>query len=69
MKLVLIWLLGVPMLVTSMVLAQSLAAEQRVANNNTVETRHCSGHDDLDHMPAVVTDQGKLVSCHRLTVQ
>jgi hypothetical protein len=69
MKLVLMWLLGVPLLVTSMVFAQSLAADQRVALSSAGNTQQCSWQQDLYHVSPVVTDQRHGVGCKRQAVQ
>jgi hypothetical protein len=69
MKLLLIWLLGVPLLVISMVLAQSLAAGQRVVKSQQVSVQQCSRQEDLHDMSSVVADQGHLIACQRQTIQ
>ncbi len=69
MKLVLMWLLGVPLLVTSMVFARSLAAEHRVGKTQQVNAQQCSSQEGLHDMTLVVTDQGHYLACQRHAVQ
>ena len=67
MKLFLTWLLGVPLLVTSMVMAQSL-----LVPNQQLETRSrvslCSGQGDAYDVAPLVAQQGYRITCDRLTV-
>lgn len=51
MKLLLIWLLGVPVLVASMVLARELPGKaHRVTHSTTASMQMVSSQVDLDHM-------------------
>ncbi len=69
MKLLLMWLLGVPLLVVSMVIARSLAADHRVVKSQQVSVQECSRQEDLHDMALVVTDQGHHIACQRQAVQ
>lgn len=69
MKLFLMWLLGVPLIVTSMVMAQSMSTENhRVAVTGTATTS-CSGNANLHDMTVVVAQQRYRVSCDRFSVE
>ena len=51
MKLLLIWLLGVPALVVSMVVARELPTKShRVMQTSTVAVHSASGHVDFHHV-------------------
>jgi hypothetical protein len=51
MKLLLIWLLGVPVLVASMVLVRGLPGKtHRVMQSSTVSAQPVSGQVDFDHV-------------------
>ena len=69
MKLFLTWLLGVPFLVTSMVMAQSLLMQghglKAQAGPGSGICRQNNAHD----VAPLVTKQGYRVSCKPLTVQ
>jgi hypothetical protein len=70
MKLFLTWLLGVPLLVTSMVMAQSLLVQNHGLNvHASPESRLCAGQDDAHDVATLVPNQGYRISCNRLTVQ
>jgi hypothetical protein len=70
MKLFLTWLLGVPLLVTSMVMAQSLLLQNHdLGIHATPGTHRCASHGKAHDVAPLVTQQGYGVSCNRLTVQ
>ncbi len=57
MKLFLIWLLGVPLLVTSMVMAQTMTSSYAAVSQ-------CSRQIDLHDVAPTVLLQGNRVSCN-----
>jgi hypothetical protein len=70
MKLFLMWLLGVPLLVASMVMAQSMAEEsQRVAKSGRISQQLCSPQVDLHDVGTAIAQQGYGISCDRFSVQ
>ncbi len=70
MKLFLMWLLGVPLLVTSMVLAQSLPmGSQRTVRHDTGRPSPCLRQGYLHDVTPAIANQGHRVSCNRLSVQ
>ena len=70
MKLFLTWLLGVPLLVTTMVMAQSMLVQNRdIAGSAVPHSQQCSGHGDLHGVTSAVPKQGNRISCNELAVQ
>ena len=67
MKLLLMWLLGVHVLVTAMVMARSLADEGQQRAQGTV-TGVCSRDLNPHHVAPSVTQQGHGISCDRLSI-
>jgi hypothetical protein len=68
MKLFLTWLLGVPLLVISMVTAQSLLVQAEQLEMRTRIGALCSGQGDADDMAPLISNQGYRISCDRLAV-
>jgi hypothetical protein len=68
MKLFLTWLLGVPLLVISMVMAQSLLMQAEQLEVRTRIGVLCSGQGDADDVAPLVPNQGYRISCDRLAV-
>jgi hypothetical protein len=70
MKLFLTWLLGVPLLVTSMVMAQSMLLQNHeLGARATPGSQQCSLQGNTHDVAPLVSQQGYRVSCHQLTVQ
>jgi hypothetical protein len=68
MKLFLTWLLGVPLLVTSMVMAQSLLMQDQQLEMRTRFGALCSGQGDAHDVAPRISNQRYRISCDRLTV-
>jgi hypothetical protein len=68
MRLFLIWLLGVPVLVALMVVAQALPASKRVVQTGTFSTA-CLWHSDLHDVASVVAQKRHDVTCDRHPIQ
>jgi hypothetical protein len=69
MKLFLTWLLGVPILVISMVMMQSLLQDHGLEAHARPGSVLCSAQDDVHDVAPLVANQGYRISCNRLTVQ
>lgn len=70
MKLFLTWLLGVPLLVTSMVMAQSLLMQDHeLEAHASPGLQLCSGQRDAHDVAPLVPKQGYRISCNQLIVQ
>lgn len=65
MKLFLTWLLGVPLLVTSMVIAQSLLSQEQEARAR----QSCSAQHNVHDVTPLIPKQGYGVSCERFSIQ
>jgi hypothetical protein len=68
MKLFLTWLLGVPLLVISMVTAQSLLMQAEQLEMRTRIGSLCSGQGHTDDVAPLISNQGYRISCDRLAV-
>lgn len=69
MKLFLLWLLGVPLIVTSMVMAQSLAMEnQQNSQDRQVSGQPCSLDGELHHMTPIIVKKRYGSSCDQLSI-
>lgn len=71
MRLLFTWLLGVPAMVITMVLARAmtpqgpdLAAQEAAAN-----LQACIRQGQLEHMPPLVAQDGNRIACDRLAVK
>lgn len=71
MKLLLTWLLGVPLLVGSMVLArEALAPERRESLQRTeVVARQCLRQEQFDRVPPSISEQRHRLACDRRAIQ
>jgi hypothetical protein len=69
MKLFLTWLLGVPILVTSMVMAQSLLMHNHGMKAQASPGSGICRQDDAHSVAPLVPKQGYRISCNPLTVQ
>jgi hypothetical protein len=74
MKLLLTWLVGVPVLVASMVLARALSSQGMRAPARTPppqvqQLASCRGQLDLDKMLPAVPDHRYGIACDRLAIQ
>jgi hypothetical protein len=70
MKLFLTWLLGVPVLVTTMVMAQSmLMQDQKLGAHTRPGTQLCVSQGQPHDVTPLVPQQGNRVPCNRLSVQ
>jgi hypothetical protein len=67
MKLFLTWLLGVPFLVTSMVMAQSLLMQSHMLDGHVSPDLCSNGH--AHDVGATVTQQRYRISCDRNAIQ
>lgn len=69
MKLFLTWLLGVPFLVTSMVMAQSLLVPDQPAGIHAPPgSQRCSGQRDPHNVAPLIAKQGYRNSCDQLAI-
>jgi hypothetical protein len=69
MKLFLTWLLGVPVLVTFMVLTQSLLMkDQNAAAGTHADPVSCSGQRHANDMSPLIPNQAYHISCDQLTI-
>ncbi len=68
MKLLLLWLLGVPLLVTSMVMARSLSMDSEQLAKGNPAVRLCSRDLNPHDVAPLVTQQGQGVSCNHLAI-
>jgi hypothetical protein len=69
MKLFLTWLLGVPFLVTSMVMAQSLLMQDHGLEAHASPGSGICRQDDAHDVASLVPKQGYRIACNPLTVQ
>ncbi len=69
MKLFLTWLLGVPLLVTSMVMAQSLLQDHSVETRSHSGSQPCSVQGDPHNVATLIAKQGYRIACDQLTIQ
>ena len=67
MKLFLTWLLGVPLLVTSMVMAQSLLMQDQQMQTHS-RLSLCSGQGNAYDVAPLVAQQGYRIPCDRIAV-
>jgi predicted acyltransferase (DUF342 family) len=67
MKLFLTWLLGVPLLVISMVMAQSLLMQGQQLETRT-QGALCSVQGDAHGVAPLIANQGYQISCDRLAI-
>lgn len=68
MKLFLTWLLGVPLLVTSMVMAQAMLMPDRQQNRSHSSSPQCSGQGDAHDVATLIAKQGYGITCERLAI-
>jgi hypothetical protein len=68
MKLFLTWLLGVPVLVISMVLTQSLLMKDREAAGARAGSHPCSGQGQANDVAPLIAEQAYGISCDRLAI-
>lgn len=67
MRLFLTWLLGVPVLVITMILARALSSEGFAANVAGISVS-CPRQQQLHAVTPLVSQQGNRIACHRRTV-
>jgi hypothetical protein len=68
MKLFLTWLLGVPMLVTSMVMAQAMFMPDRRQTDSHPNLQRCSDQGNAHDVATLVAKQGYRLTCERLAI-
>jgi len=71
MRLLLIWLLGVPLMVGSMVLARAalLPVQRAIADSTELAARACLGEEELHRVSPAIAQQRHGRACNRLSVE
>ncbi len=71
MRLVLIWLVGVPLLVGTMVLARAalVPAQRGIADNTELAASTCLLEKELHRVSPAITQQRHRRTCDRLSVE
>jgi hypothetical protein len=69
MKLLLTWLLAVPMLVAAMVLARAMSPQGMQGAHHTARQAQLCRQVQFDNVLAVVTQDRHRVACNRASVQ